>query len=275
MHFILLVWLIAALDTIDASPTLNNNENASNVDFFSPDGSGPLNVDTIDIAFNSDLGSSATTTDANNFTLDPYNPGVSSTDLGLGGDLAGSDFNSNSLYPLEGSLEASCGTQTGPSGSVLRARVDGQSCRNDDTNEPLNLPLDLFTDPEAALRRFLAPKTDLEKDSSSPSAPLVPSDEPKRCTVPGFPIRCCTTTLGEYSMSELQVLYFISPPTCVPSTLPFSPLPSCFLLLFIHIDQVLIGKNHPFIIRATLLTPRPQFRIQRPVHFSMTHVVTR
>lgn len=219
MRLFVSVWLIAALDLILAGPTLQDNEPVPDLNLYSSEESDPLNVGSIDIALNSDLGGSEANFNINDFALDPNDLDVGSTNLGLDGYLTGSDINPGNIDSLQNpldstTLQASCGTENGLSGNVLRAR-DGESCK---TGETTNLPLELFRNPEAAFRKFFEQKPRPEREPSTPSTPLSPSDQSKKC-LPEFPIRCCTDEVGEYTVTDFQLLYFILPATCVPSTL--------------------------------------------------------
>lgn len=229
MRLDLSLWLIAAIDLILASPTLHQN-NVRDLNLFSPEGSDPLNVGSFDIAYNSDLGDAGNepNSNVNDFALDPndnLDAGLTITTLGLDGSLTGSEISSDDLDLLQDpsnaiSLQAaSCGTENGEgSNNVLRAREDGPLCKNRDTGETLNLPLDLLRDSEAALRRLFEPK---QKPGKEPLIELLPpfsSDDSNNCPPP-FPVRCCTDQLGAFdSIAGLRALYLITPTTCVPST---------------------------------------------------------
>lgn len=235
MHIIFFpLFLIASFDLITASPTLqSNNDLGPDLNVFSSEGSDPLDVSSINIAFNSNLGVSAgdeTGSNINDFHLDPnddFNTGSTTiSTLGTDGSLTGSEITSDSLNLLENPsseipLEiASCGTENG---GPLRAREDALSCTIGDHKAPVNLPLELFRNPDAAFRRLFGKKTD---SSTQPSTPILPpsasSDDSKKCP-PDYPIRCCTNEVGEFTVgANLQTFYFVSPAMCIPSMLNFS-----------------------------------------------------
>lgn len=227
--------LIAAFDLSLASPTLQGNDELGlDSNLFSSEGSDPLNIGSIDIAFNTDFsnGDGGASSSINDFHLDPNDDlnGGSTTisTLGLDGSFTGSEiiFDDN-LNLLENPssdtlLEiASCGSENG---GILRAREEGKLCLPDGQKKaPLNLPLDVFRDSEAAIRRFFQKNSQTEP-TIQVLPPATSSDESKKCPL-DYPIRCCTNTVGEYSISpSLQVLYFISKLACVTGTLNFSKL---------------------------------------------------
>lgn len=223
MRFILSIWLVAALDLILAGPTLQDDELGPDVNVFSSEGSDPLNIDSIDIALNPDLGASSDiSTDPNDFALNPNDLEAGSTILDWNEYLTESENNPNEFDSLEipsdpPTLQASCGTENAPAGDILRARDDGgASCSNKE--EPtIQLPLEFFTDIEAAYRRLFLKEPETEKGPSFPSLPPASSGDSNKC-IPEFPIRCCTNALGEYSASVLGPLYFIIPAQCIPGT---------------------------------------------------------
>ena len=223
--------LIAAFDLILASPTLQGDDEIGlDSNLFSSEGSDPLNIGSLDIAFNPDLGdgSSGASSNIDDFHLDPnddLNADLTTlSTLGLDGSLTGSEITFDNLNLLENPssdipLEiASCGNENE---GVLRAREDGLSCQNGQTKAPVNLPLDLFRDSEAAIRRFFQKNSQTEP-SMQVLPPSTSSDDSKKCP-PDYPIRCCTNQVGEYSISpSLQVLYFISKVLCLPGMSIFS-----------------------------------------------------
>ena len=235
MHLIFFpLLLIASFDLIIASPTLQNNDGlGSDLNVFSSEGSDPLDVGSINIAFNSDLGVSGgdeTGSNINDFHLDPnddFNTGSTTiSTLNIDGSFTGSETTSDNLNLLENPsneipLEiASCGTENG---GPLRAREDTSSCTNGDHKAPINLPLELFRNPDAAFRRLFDKKTGSE---TQPSTQILPpstsSDDSKKCP-PDYPIRCCTNEVGEFTVgANLQTYYLVSPAWCMTSMLNFS-----------------------------------------------------
>lgn len=231
MHLIFFPLLLSAsFDLILASPTLQINDDIGpDLNVFSPDGSDPLNVGSIDIAFNSDPGvggGNIAGSNINDFHLDPnddFNTGTTTiSTLGIDGSFTGSEITSDNFNLLENPsteipLEiASCSENGGP----LRAREDSSFCTSDGQKAPINLPLDVFQNTEAALRRFFQKKTDSsEQPSTQVLPPSTSSDDSKKCPS-DYPIRCCTNQVGEYSVAtNLQVLYMVSPAWCIPSML--------------------------------------------------------
>lgn len=223
--------LIATFDLILAIPTLQNNDGLGpDLNLFSSDGSDPLNVGSIDIAFNSDLGvggGNEAGSNINDFHLDPnddLNAGSTTiSTLGIDGSLTGSEITSDNFNLLENPssdipLEiASCGPENG---GALRAREDGRSCKNGESKAPINLPLDIFQDAESAIKRFFQKNSETES-SIQLLPPSTSSDNSKKCPL-AYPVRCCTNEVGEYTVApNFQVFYSISPATCVPSMLEF------------------------------------------------------
>ena len=238
MHFILSIWLIAVIDMILAGPTPQNfDETAPDLNFFSSDGTDPLNIDSIDIALNPELSDddwgSETNFNVNDYVSDPNDDfGLGSmviTTLPLDDSLTGSEINADDLDLIEipsnaiSHEEAFCGTGNGGvSGNFLRARDDNNSngvCKYQDEGQTTTLPLELFDNAEAALRRLFEKKPSPAKEPPKLLPPGASSDDSNQCP-PEFPTRCCTNELAEYySFDDLRALYSIIPATCVPSTL--------------------------------------------------------
>lgn len=216
MRFIFSVWLVAALDLILASPTLQDVQPRSDVSVFSSEGSDPLNIGSIDIASNLNLGASDTSTESNDFALNPNGLELGSTIVDWNEYLTESENKPDEFYSLENpsdspTLQASCGTE------ILRARDDAPASCGIKQEPSIQLPLDLFPDVEGTYRRLPQKEPDTEKGPSSPSTPPASSGDSNKC-IPEFPIRCCTDSLGEYSPSFSRQLYFIKPAQCIQGT---------------------------------------------------------